>query len=217
MSLILSGTDGLSDVDGTAATPAIRGTDANTGIFFGTDIIGFSEGGVEAMRINASGNVVMTGTLTTAAQSIAKASLPAGSVLQVVSATYSTEVSSTTSTLIDTGVSASITPTSATSKIYIMVTHPQNFKSATTGSESIRFRILRNSTSIFSATEYVGYTGSVMQNYFAVAFNYLDSPATTSATTYKTQFCNNFGSPNGTVSVQSANTTSTITLMEIAA
>jgi hypothetical protein len=57
MSLILSGTDGLSDVDGSAATPAIRGTDANTGIFFGTDIIGFSEGGVEAMRINASGDI----------------------------------------------------------------------------------------------------------------------------------------------------------------
>ena len=57
MSLILSGTDGLSDVDGSAATPAIRGTDANTGIFFGTDIIGFSEGGVEAMRIDSSANL----------------------------------------------------------------------------------------------------------------------------------------------------------------
>jgi hypothetical protein len=34
MTLILSGTDGLSDIDGSAATPAIRGTDANTGIFF---------------------------------------------------------------------------------------------------------------------------------------------------------------------------------------
>ena len=63
MSLILSGTDGLSDVDGTAATPAIRGTDANTGIFFGTDIIGFSEGGVEAMRINASGNLQTIATI----------------------------------------------------------------------------------------------------------------------------------------------------------
>ena len=60
MSLILSGSDGLSDVDGSAATPAIRGTDANTGIFFGSDIIGFSEGGVEAMRINASGVLVTT-------------------------------------------------------------------------------------------------------------------------------------------------------------
>jgi len=58
MSLILSGTDGLSEVDGTAATPAIRGTDANTGIFFpAADTIAFSEGGVESMRIDSSGNL----------------------------------------------------------------------------------------------------------------------------------------------------------------
>jgi hypothetical protein len=58
MTLILSGTDGLSDVDGSAATPAIRGTDANTGIFFpAADTIAFAEGGVEAMRIDSSGNV----------------------------------------------------------------------------------------------------------------------------------------------------------------
>jgi hypothetical protein len=63
MTLILSGTNGLSDVDGSAATPAIRGTDANTGIFFGIDIIGFSEGGVEAARINADSQfVVAAGT-----------------------------------------------------------------------------------------------------------------------------------------------------------
>ena len=60
MSLILSGTDGLSDVDGTAATPAIRGTDTNTGIFFpGADTIAFSEGGVEQMRLNAAGDLQM--------------------------------------------------------------------------------------------------------------------------------------------------------------
>jgi hypothetical protein len=57
MTLILSGTDGLSDIDGSAATPAIRGTDANTGIFFGADIIGFSEGGVESMRLDSSANL----------------------------------------------------------------------------------------------------------------------------------------------------------------
>jgi len=58
MTLILSGTDGLSDIDGSAATPAIRGTDANTGIFFpAADTIAFAEGGVEAMRIDSSGNV----------------------------------------------------------------------------------------------------------------------------------------------------------------
>jgi hypothetical protein len=58
MTLILNGTDGLSDVDGTAATPAIRGTDANTGIFFpAADTIAFSEGGAESMRIDSAGNV----------------------------------------------------------------------------------------------------------------------------------------------------------------
>ena len=58
MSLILDGTNGLSDVDGTAAAPAIRGTDTNTGIFFGTDIIGFAEGGVECARFNADSQFV---------------------------------------------------------------------------------------------------------------------------------------------------------------
>ena len=56
MSLILDGTNGLSDVDGTAATPAIRGTDTNTGIYFGSDIIGFSEGGTQCGEFDASAN-----------------------------------------------------------------------------------------------------------------------------------------------------------------
>jgi hypothetical protein len=67
MSLILSGTDGLSDVDGTAGTPAIRGTDANTGIFFpAADTIAFSEGGAESMRIDSAGVVSIKNTGSTA-------------------------------------------------------------------------------------------------------------------------------------------------------
>jgi len=58
MSLILDGTNGLSDIDGTAATPAIRGTDANTGIFFpAADTIAFSEGGAEVARFDSAGNL----------------------------------------------------------------------------------------------------------------------------------------------------------------
>lgn len=57
MTLILSGTDGLSDIDGSASTPAIRGTDANTGIYFpGADRIGFAEGGAQCGEFDASGN-----------------------------------------------------------------------------------------------------------------------------------------------------------------
>jgi hypothetical protein len=63
MSLILDGSNGLSDVDGSAATPAIRGTDANTGIFFpAADTIAFSEGGTEAMRIDSSARLLVGNT-----------------------------------------------------------------------------------------------------------------------------------------------------------
>ena len=65
MTLILSGTDGLSDVDGSAATPAIRGTDANTGIFFpSADTIAFAEGGTEPARFNSSGTLQTLGTIS---------------------------------------------------------------------------------------------------------------------------------------------------------
>lgn len=72
MSLILDGTNGLSDVDGTAAAPAIRGTDTNTGIFFpAADTIAFAEGGAEAVRIDASGNVGIGTSSPTARLTIA--------------------------------------------------------------------------------------------------------------------------------------------------
>ena len=57
MTLILNGDTGLSDVDGSAATPAIRGTDSNTGIYFpAADTIAFAEGGAEVARFDSSGN-----------------------------------------------------------------------------------------------------------------------------------------------------------------
>ena len=58
MTLILSGTNGVSDVDGSASTPAIRGSDSNTGIFFpAADTIAFAEGGAEVARFDSSGNM----------------------------------------------------------------------------------------------------------------------------------------------------------------
>jgi hypothetical protein len=58
MPVIINGTTGVSDVDGSAATPAIRGTDANTGMFFpAADTIAFAEGGTESMRLDSASNV----------------------------------------------------------------------------------------------------------------------------------------------------------------
>jgi hypothetical protein len=157
-----------------------------------------------------SGTVITTGST---GQVINKASLPTGSVLQVVNATYSTETTSSSSTLADTGLTATITPTSTTSKILVLVSQVGVRKS---GSTYVGLRLLRNSSSILSFAESSGFTGGSVDNGIGTdSVCYLDSPATTSATTYKTQFKNTPAS--GTVYVQVNGMTSTITLMEIAA
>jgi hypothetical protein len=57
MTVTINGTSGIAGVDGSASTPAAQGADTNTGIFYGTDIVGVSTGGTERMRIDSSGNV----------------------------------------------------------------------------------------------------------------------------------------------------------------
>ena len=58
MPIVIDGTNGISGVDGTAASPAIEGTDSNTGIFFpAADTIAFAEGGTEVARFDSSGNL----------------------------------------------------------------------------------------------------------------------------------------------------------------
>lgn len=55
MPVIINGSTGISGVDGSAASPAIEGSDTNTGMFFpAADTIAFAEGGVEVLRINSS-------------------------------------------------------------------------------------------------------------------------------------------------------------------
>jgi hypothetical protein len=235
MTLILSGTDGLSDIDGSAAAPAIRGTDANTGIFFGTDIIGFSEGGVEAMRINASGNVEVVGTLTTSSRGIAKASMPAGSVLQVVSTTKTDSFSTSATSMTDvTGLSVSITPTASTSKILVLLT--LNLAGAN-GNAGASYQLVRGSTAIAigdvagsrpQASGSIAYIADANSS-TALSGSFLDSPATTSSTTYKIQvvpggapgagnaYVNRTQNDTNGTNFYNARTASTITVMEIAA
>jgi hypothetical protein len=57
MPVVISGTNGVSGVDGTASNPSYEGTDSNTGIFFpAADTIAFAEGGTEVARFDSSGN-----------------------------------------------------------------------------------------------------------------------------------------------------------------
>lgn len=76
MTLILSGTNGVSDIDGSAATPAIRGTDANTGIFFGTDTVGISTGGTTAVTVSSAQVVTLANALPVASGGTGLSAVP---------------------------------------------------------------------------------------------------------------------------------------------
>jgi hypothetical protein len=144
------------------------------------------------------------------------ANLPAGSVLQVVNATYSTQVSSSSQSYSDTGLTATITPKFSTSKIFVLISHPSCVRTNGNANNDLTLNLCKNGSEIVQWTYALGWTQSTLPQYFSASFNYLDSPATTSATTYKTQF-KNHDTPNAAVIVQNNNIISTITLMEIAA
>jgi len=142
------------------------------------------------------------------------AAASSGKLIQVVQGTYATQVNNSTTTFADTGLTATITPTATTSKILVMVTHGQVNKSATDAGSAVSLKLLRGATDIFAAFA-VGYTATTLRQNDNVAMTYLDSPASTSALTYKTQFANITAASEAGVQVN--NTTSTIILMEIGA
>jgi hypothetical protein len=145
-----------------------------------------------------------------------------GKVLQVVQGSYSTSTSVATTTYTDTGLSLSITPTSATSKILIIVTQYELISRDSTD-QGHGLRILRGGTEVFTtgATNGAGYifnAGSTsIEQGIRVPLTYLDSPATTSATTYKTQGRPLYTTNSGQVVFQHGSIPSVITLMEIGA
>jgi hypothetical protein len=150
------------------------------------------------------------------------ANAPSGSVIQVVQATYSTEVEISSTSYTDTDLSATITPTSATSKILVLVN--QQMVSDITANTMLRVdaQIVRASTSVFAQIGVNGGRAGLSGNSDVIlygSFNgvYLDSPNTTSATTYKTQIKLNTTSDSATVKISDSGATSSITLMEIAA
>lgn len=168
-----------------------------------------------------------SGTITGINASGGLSSPQIGSVLQVVSTTKTDTFSTTSTSFVDvTGLSVSITPTSATSKILVLydtMIGPQD-----TGF----FRIVRDSTAIKQGDAAGGRirttVGSISpggnnDKSAPGAGNYLDSPTTTSAITYKIQVQTYSGtlvvnrSYNDSDATYSGRGASTITVMEIAA
>jgi hypothetical protein len=132
-----------------------------------------------------------------------------GKLLQLVNNTYSTNFATTSTSYVDTGMSTTITPTSSTSKVFVM--YNGNHRVATAGG-AVNIRILRGATQIklYNAQLYTGTNPERGE----ITLTWLDSPATTSATTYKIQICNDVTS---SIEAQLNNEASVLTLMEIGA
>jgi len=178
-------------------------------------------------QVAISGNASGTGTLTIAApntNSNYTLTLPAltgtiltnktaGTVLQVVQGTSTSGFNTTSASFTSTSISASITPSSSSNKVFVLVsTNITN--TAMTG--DVTATIYRSATDLSSGSGFNYYqnagSGSVYQ-WVPTIMSYLDSPATTSSTTYTIYIKRGVA---GTAYIGSGIVT-TITLMEIAA
>lgn len=204
-----------TDLDFTWVTQDDANAIQNTIVDAKGDIIAATANDTPArLAVGTNGHVLTADS--TAATGLKWAAAPTGGkVLQVVNATYSTEFATSSSTYGDTGLTATITPTLATSKILVMVTH---FVAKTGQYTEGAIQLLRGASSILTvASLNLIYNGeNINVRHSGVAINYLDSPATTSATTYKTQ-AKSVGATSTFYTNISSSGASTITLIEIGA
>ena len=129
-----------------------------------------------------------------------------GKIKQVVHQTFSTTVTRTAYTFADTGLSASITPTSASSKILVQICHPYKLFHGSEYEVNGGILVLRDSTHIYEPPARIASSGGSGGMRFAVQVsanstyvneNHVilceDSPGDTNAHTYKTQYAADYG------------------------
>jgi hypothetical protein len=192
--------DKIVSVSNTAISGLIQA--AQIGSVSNTAISGL----IQAAQIgSANASVIDAGTL-------AGARLPTGSVLQVVSATDTGTFATTSTSFVGTGLTASITPSSASNKILVLV--HSNIDSGT--SSRIAFiTLFRGATNLGHSTE--GFGGHESNGGYiraAAPISFLDSPNTTSSVTYEFYVRSNSGSIEGP---PWGSMTQSIVLLEIAA
>ena len=192
----------------------------------GVILNGSTSGSVTLDPPAVAGSTVITlpstsGTMLTTAssgQSIPKAALPTGSVLQVVRSSLTSQVTTSSSTYSALGLSATIVPVSATSKLYIFVNLAACGKLS--GDTALGVRLLKNaSTTVQQIDETAARTGSTGTSIIgAVAGIAEETSGSTSSRTYDV-YINSY--TNGqTVYVGNAlasQATSSLLIMEIAA
>jgi len=167
-----------------------------------------------ANNITTGGVILPSGINNTSISNVTAlpAAISTGKVLQVVQGSTSTEVTHSTS-YADTGLSASITPSSTSNKIFVSI----NQHCYNQGNQGMSIKLLRGSTAIYTPSQsymyYIETADSHIRGY--QTYNYLDTPSSTSALTYKTQVIA-YNSSYNVKTQSSGRWTSFITLMEVA-
>jgi len=216
MAITIDGSSGIASVDGSAASPSVRGTDANSGILYTADAIKFSTGGTQRAVIDNNG-------LSSA-----------GHIVQTVSVTKTARAQSSADSGGESGTlfEAAITPTSSSNKILLFGSMSIG---CSTGTQiAIRLKIngtLTEGRGVGIAVGNRRYVTSLASDIYnndrqqTISFNYLDSPNTTSETTYSFVGLHSSGSSrimtinrseNDADSVVWQTPISTMTLMEVA-
>ena len=211
---------------GTSGTVTITNSMATEIDAKGDLIVGTGADTFARLAVGTDGYTLVADNLETTGLKWAAPAGGGGKVLQVVFGSTAQEVTSASSTFADTGLTATITPTLASSKILVLVSQNGTYANNSSVGNALGLRLLRGATDICVFADGLSYAvtsgGAAVGSFTAASVCYLDEPATTSATTYKTQFKSMIAA--ATVHVQ-ANFTgigslicnSTITLLEIGA
>jgi hypothetical protein len=189
------------------------------------DIIAATAADTVARLAVGSNNQVLVADSTTATGLKWATPAAGGKVLQVVQATNTTETTTTNNAYVDTNLSGSITPSSATSKIMVIVSQPIQVGRGASGAGTAAFgsvNIMRDSTEILTrASNTLGIAGASSADLATCQYisnTYLDSPATTSAITYKTQMrTDGYGFIRANLGTGASASTSVMLLLEIGA
>ena len=184
-------------------------TTLNLGSFGLTDgnadkILFFDDSAGAIGQLAASTNLTLSGTNLTAS---------GGKILQVIGASVNTETSSSSTTYADTNLTAAITPASSSNKVLVLVN--QNSIGKNSSDNAGKIQLLRGSTALNMFENDFGRNGSTALNIVGgTGYCFLDSPSTTSETTYKTQFACSVTAASS-IFVQHNSTHSSMILMEI--